>query len=194
MGKEAQISCRMVLMRVPQEVANRRRQKLLATARNKGTALPSRKRLDWCDWTIYVTNVPVEKLSVQEICVLYRARWQIELMFKRWKSLGRIDEMKGSTPTRCMVRFWSRLLAMLVQHWLLQATAWGDSRSSLHKAWKAIQEHATHLASAIGCVDRLIEEIELLGRILAKTARLDKRKQPSTFQLLLDPSLLGYEA
>jgi hypothetical protein len=193
MGKDAKVACRIVIWRVPQEVADRRRQKLLATARDKGNPPPSRKRLDWCDWTILVTNVPVEELSPEEIAVLYRARWQIELMFKRWKSLGRIEEMTGSTVTRRLVRFWSRLLAMLLQHWL-QATAWGDRRCSLHKAWKAIQDHATQLASAAGRVGRLEEEIDLLGRILAKTARRDRRKQPGTFELLLDPSLLGYES
>lgn len=191
MGKDAKIACRIVIWRVPQEVADRRRQKLLATARDKGNPPPSRKRLDWCDWLIFVTNVPVETLYAEEIGVLYRARWQIELMFKRWKSLGRIDEMTGSTVTRQLVRFWSRLLAMLLQHWL-QVTAWGDCRCSFHKAWQAIQDHATHLASAAGRVGRLDEEIELLGRILATTARRDKRKQPGTFELLLDPSRLGY--
>jgi IS4 transposase len=194
MGKEARIACRIVIWRVPQEVADRRRQKLLATARDKGNPPPSRKRLDWCDWMILVTNVPVETLSPEEIGVLYRARWQIELLFKRWKSLGRIDEMTGSTVTRRLVRFWSRLLAILMQHWLLQATAWGDCRCSLHKAWEAIKDHATPLASAAGGVERLIEEIERLGRILAKTARRDKRKQPGTFELLLSPLLLGYES
>ncbi len=194
MGKGARIACRIVIWRVPQEVAARRRQKLLSTARDKGNAPPSRKRLDWCDWTIYVTNVVEARLSPEEVGVLYRARWQIELMFKRWKSLGRIDEMTGSTVTRRLVRFWSRLLAMLMQHWVSQATAWGDRRCSLHKAWKAIQDHATHLASATGSVERLIEEIERLGRIIAKTARRDKRKQPGTFELLLESSLLGYES
>jgi hypothetical protein len=193
MGKRARIACRIVIWRVPQEVADRRRQKLLATARDKGNPPPSRKRLEWCDWMIFVTNVPGERLSPQEIGVLYRARWQIELMFKRWKSLGCLAEMTGSTVTRQLVRFWARLLAMLMQQWLLQATAWGDRRCSLHKAWEAIKDHATHLASAAGGVERLIEEIEGLGRILAKTARRDKRKQPGTFELLLSPLLLGYE-
>jgi hypothetical protein len=194
MGKGAKIPCRIVAWRVPHEVAARRRRKLIAIARDKGNPPPSQKRLDWCDWMIFVTNVPRERLSPQEIGALYRARWQIELLFKRWKSLGAVAEMTGSTVIRRLVRFWSRLLAMLVQHWVMQAGAWGDRRCSLPKAWEAIREHATHLASARGAAERLAEEIALVGRILEKTARRDKRKQPGTFELLNDPRLPGFPA
>ncbi len=194
MGKEAKIACRVVIWRAPQEVADRRRQKLLATAREKGNPPPSRKRLDWCDWTIYVTNVPQERLSPEEIGVLYRARWQIELRFKRWKSQGLIAEMTGSTTTRTMVRFWSRLLAMLVQHWILQATAWGDCGCSLHKAWKAIRKSATHLASAQGLMELLVEELETVCRMFTTTARRDKRKKPGTFELLNEPMRLEWNS
>jgi hypothetical protein len=191
-GKAAKMACRIVIWRVPQEVANRRRQKLIAVARDKGNLPPSSERLGWCDWTIFVTNVSKERLSPEEIGVLYRARWQIELMFKRWKSQGRIDEMTGATATRRMVRFWSRLLAMLVQHWVLQASAWGDRGCSLQKACEAIRDHATHLASALDSLERLTGEIDLIRRILEKTARRDKRNQPGTFELLNDPALQGY--
>jgi hypothetical protein len=191
-GKTAKMACRIVTWRVPEEVANRRRQKLIAVARDKGNPPPSSARLRWCDWTVFVTNVPKERLSAEEIGVLYRARWQIELTFKRWKSQGRIAEMTGTTATRRMVRFWSRLLAMLLQHWVLQASVWGDRGCSLQKACESIRDHATHLASAIDSLERLIGEIDLIRRILEKTARRDKRKQPGTFELLNDPSLQGY--
>jgi hypothetical protein len=192
-GKEARLACRVVIWRVPAEVANRRRQKLIATARDKGNAPPSRKRLDWCDWAIFVTNVPREQLSVEEIGVLYRARWQVELLFKRWKSLGGIAEMIGSTVVRQLVGLWSSLLAVLVQHWMLQASGWGDCRCSHHKAWQVIRDQATHLARAVGCEEAMAREIEEVRRLLSKIARRDKRKQPGTFELLNDPSLLGYE-
>jgi hypothetical protein len=194
LGKTAKLPCRLVVWRVPAEVAARRRRKLIATARDKGNPPPSPKRLDWCDWMIFVTNLTQEELSPQEIGVLYRARWQIELLFKRWKSLGAIAEMTGSTVVRRLVRFWSRLLSMVIQHWVLQATAWGDCRCSLFKAWKAISEQATALASAGREAERLAEEIALIGRILTTTARRDKRKQPGTFELLNDPTLLSYPA
>ena len=194
LGKGAKHACRLVGWRVPEEVANRRRQKLDEVAREKGTPPPSRKRLDWCDWTLFVTNVSPDQLSGKEIAVLYRARWQVELLFKRWKSLGGIAEMSGSTTARRMARMWLRMLVTLLQQWFLQATGWGDGRCSYYKAWQVIRDQASQVARALGSVETLIKEIELMGRLIAKTARRDKRKQPGTFELLNDPSLLEYEA
>ncbi len=194
LGKEAKLACRIVAWRMPQEAADRRRQKLIATARRKGGRMPSRERLAWCDWAIFVTDVPRERLSPEEIAVLYRARWQIELMFKRWKSLGRVADLTGSTVTRRVVRLGSRLLAMVVPHWLLLGCAWGDRRCSLHKACATIRDLAIHLVGAAGDAAKLAEEIERMGGVLGKLARRDKRSQPGTFELLNDPSLLGYDS
>jgi hypothetical protein len=193
-GKQAKLPCRIVIWRVPQEVADRRRQKLIATARDKGNRPPSRERLAWCDWTIFVTNVPSDLLSPEEIGVLYRARWQIELMFKRWKSLGRVADLTGATVTEKLVRLWSRLLAMVVQHWLLLACAWGDLRCSLYQGGATICEWANDLVRALDDLEELAQEITRIKQVIQKVARRDKRKQPGTFELLNDPSLLGYES
>jgi hypothetical protein len=191
-GTARKVACRVIAWRLPEEQANRRRQKLIAEARRKDGRAPGQERLAWCDWTILVTNVPPELLTPQEAAVLYRARWQIELLFKRWKSLGLIAELAGSTVVRQRVRVWSRLLAVMVQHWLLLTTAWGDARCSFFKAWKAIQRHALLLARAVDHQGRLEHEIAELGAILRKTAKQDKRKKASTFELLNDPERLGY--
>jgi hypothetical protein len=192
MGTERKVACRLVAWRVPQEVANRRRQKLIAETRRKDGRVPSKERLAWCDWTILVTNVAAEVLTAKEVAVLYRARWQIELLFKRWKSLGLIAELSGSTVVRQMVRLWSRLLAVLMQHWLLLSSVWGDARCSLAKACEAIRRYALMVASAIGDPAKLAVAIEELGVILHATAKRNKRKKPSTFELLNDPELLEY--
>jgi Transposase DDE domain len=135
--------------------------------------------------------VPKERLSIDEARVLYRARWQIELLFKRWKSQGWIDEM-DSTPVRCMVKLWSRLLAALVQQWL-QSRLWGRPEISLKKAWDLISRLATSLAMAWSTWltdggNGLRDAIEKIERIAQTTARQNKRKQSSTFELLSDPS------
>ena len=156
--------------------------------------MPSKERLAWCDWTILVTNVTteLELLTAKEIAVLYRARWQIELLFKRWKSLGRIAELSGSTEVRQMIRLWSRLLAVLMQHWLLLSSVWGNPRCSLAKACEAIRRHAVILAAAVGEPTSLVVAIEKLGAILRATVSQNKRKKPSTFELLNNPELLEY--
>lgn len=187
MGTERKVACRIVAGRVPQEVANRRRQKLIAEARRKDGRVPSQERLAWCDWTILVTNVTADVLTAKEIAVLYRARWPIELLFKRWKSLGLIAELSGSTVVRQMIRLWSRLLAVRVQHWLLLSSVWGNPRCSLAKACEAIRRHALIFAAAVGEPTRLVVAIEELGVILRATASQNKRKKPSTFELLNDP-------
>jgi hypothetical protein len=193
LGAEQQMPCRLVAWRVPAEVANRRRQKLIAEARRKDGRTPSDERLAWCDWMIFVTNVPAEQLSVQEIAVLYRARWQIELLFKRWKSQGLVAELTGSTVVRKMVRLWSRLLAVLVLHWLLLTTIWGDPRRSLKKASDALRRGSLVLATALGSPMDLEAAISTLGRMVRVTARQNRRRQTSTFDLLNDPSLLEYQ-
>jgi len=192
LGTERKVACRLVAWRVPEEVANRRRQKLIAEARRKSGRVPSKERLAWCDWTILVTNVAPNMLTPKEITVLYRARWQIELMFKRWKSLGLIAELTGSTVVQQMVRLWSRLLAVLVQHWLLLTSIWGNPRCSLAKACEAIRRHAVLLAAAGGDPAKLAAAIENLCVVLRVTARQNKRKKPSTFELLNDPERLEY--
>lgn len=192
MGTERKVACRIVAWRVPQEVANRRRQKLIAETRRKDGRVPSKERLAWCDWTILVTNVAAEKLTAKEIAVLYRARWQIELLFKRWKSLGLIAELSGSTVVRQMIRLWSRLLAVLMQHWLLLSSVWGNPRCSLAKACEAIRRNALMLAAAVSEPEKLAVAIEELGVILRATVRQNKRKKPSTFELLNNPELLEY--
>lgn len=191
LGAEQRVPCRLIAWRLPEEVANRRRQKLLKKARKKGRKAPSKTRLAWCDWGLLVTNVPQEMLSIDEARVLYRSRWQIELLFKRWKSQGQVAELSGNV-IRSQVRLWSRLLSVLVQHWLLLCTAWGDFRLSLVKVWETIRQFGLTLASSLASVSDLATTITLLQRMLETSSRRNKRKRPSTFELLMDPTKLEY--
>src|SRR5262249_2333604 len=54
-GSVGQVRCRVIVLRVPQEVAARRRQKAHERAQKHG-CVPSAAQLAWCDWTILVTN------------------------------------------------------------------------------------------------------------------------------------------
>lgn len=192
LGKEKKLACRMIAWRLPEEQANRRRQKLRAdTLRKKGRE-PSAERLAWCDWTILVTNVPIELLTPTEAAIMYRARWQVELLFKRWKSLNLVAVLSGSTEVRQMVRVWARLIMSLVQHWLMIAGVWGDPSKSLSKASQAIRDFAGRLAASLRKGLDLEEVISDLCEVLQKTCQRNKRSKPGTFEMLNDSGLLDF--
>jgi len=193
LGKKGQrLLCRLIAWRLPEEQANRRRQKLRQESKDKGGKEPTAQRLAWCDWTILVTNVPIEKMTPPEAAVLYRARWQVELLFKRWKSQDLVAVLRGSTAVRQMVGVWSRLLAALVQHWLVIASAWGDPTKSLSKVSEAIRDFVGRLAAALDQPAVLEHVLADLCAAVAKTCRRNKRSKPGTFELLNDVSLLDF--
>jgi hypothetical protein len=192
LGQTQRLSCRLIAWRVPEEQANRRRQKLRKEVDSRYSKAPSAERLAWCDWTILVTNVPDDLMTPPEAVVLYRARWQIELLFKRWKSQDLVALLRGSTPVRQMVGLWSRLLAALVQHWLLLGTAWGDPTKSLSKVCEAIRAFVGRLVAELDHPPGLTRVLTDLAAAIAKTCLRNKRSKPGTFELLNDVCLLDY--
>jgi hypothetical protein len=192
LGQEQRLPCRLIAWRLPPEQANRRRQKLRQETRRKRSQEPSAERLAWCDWTILVTSVPAALLTPPEAAVLYRARWQVELLFKRWKGQDLVAVLSGSTAVRQMVRVWSRLLAALVQHWLVIASLWGDPTKSLSKACEAVRAFVGCLAAALTGWTDLERVLADIRQALAKTCRRDKRSKPGTFELLNDVDLLDF--
>ena len=193
LGKDQRLPCRLIAWRLPQEQADRRRQKLHKDMVSRNGKEPSAERLAWCDWTILVTNVPLEKMTPEEAVILYRARWQVELLFKRWKAQDLVAVLKGSTVVRQMVGVWSRLLAALVQHWLVIGAVWGDPTKSLSKVCEAVRDFVGRLAASLNRPSELERVLVDIAATAAKTCRRNKRSKPGTFEMLNDVSLLDFE-
>jgi hypothetical protein len=188
LGLKERLPCRMLARSLPEELAKERRRKIRAEASRRGKT-PSKSQLKLANWTIIVTSVPKELLTLDEAFVLLRVRWQIELLFKLWKSHGKIDDWRTEKPFRILCEFYAKLLAMLIQHWILLSGCWRFPNRSIVKASKTVQKHALHLAVAFAsrCRERLSEALEVIGRCLAFGCRLNSRKKkPNTYQLLLE--------
>jgi len=185
LGVTQRLPVRLLAVRVPQEVADQRRRKLRAAAREKGQAV-SERRLALAGWTILITNASPEELSVAEAVVVARARWQIELLFKLWKSHGRIDESRSAKPWRVLCDVYAKLLAMVVQHWVTLISLWDYPDRSLVKAAQTVQKYALQLATNLWHHGRTEETLELIARCLKRGCRINRRKtHPNTYQLLL---------
>src|SRR5581483_8592040 len=105
--------------------------------------------LELSQWTIIVTNVPVRMLTHEQAFALLHARWQIELLFKLWKQDALVDEWTGTQPWRILCEVYAKLLAMVVQHWVLLLACWDDPHRSLSGAAEVLREHVAMLAHGV---------------------------------------------
>jgi hypothetical protein len=186
LGVTKRLGCRLLAVRVPQAVAEERRRKLHAEARHKGQAV-SQARLALADWTILVTNCPADLLTIQEALVLARVRWQIELLFKLWKTHGQLDSSRSAKPLRILTEIYAKLIGLLIQHWLLLLSCWSRPERSLVKAASTVRQNVTLLIAALrGCLE-LGTAIEQIKNTIALGCRMNpRRKAPNTYQLLLN--------
>jgi hypothetical protein len=191
LGRDRPLAGRLLAVRVPQAVADRRRQRLRADVRSHGRA-PSAARLALAAWTVLFTTAPADRLSLDEALALARARWRVELLVKRWKSGAHLARSRSAKPARVFCELYAKLLAALVQHWLLVAGCWAYPDRSLVKAAATVRRHALALATALGRPTHLAAAIAALRRCLRAGGRINpRRKHPNTYQLLLDPARAG---
>ncbi|QSB08459.1 IS4 family transposase [Lysinibacillus fusiformis] len=67
---------------------------------------------------IYLTNVP-EDMPASEIHELYRLRWQIELLFKTWKSDLEVDKVKKVKIERWLCHFYLQSIVLLLTEMIM---------------------------------------------------------------------------
>ena len=133
-------------------------------------------------------------LTWREVVVLYRARWQIELLFKLWKSHNRLAEREThATAERQLAVLYAKLIGVIVQHWLLLTAVWSDGRRSLRRTAAILRNWIALFIETLNDFERTCNLLHRFGGALAKSARVtNRRKHPSLFQLLENPELLEY--
>lgn len=187
LGYEWRLPVRLLAIRVPQAVADKRRMRMKDEARRRQQPV-SKERLMLASWTILVTNVPKEKLSVTEALALLRGRWQVELLFRLWKEHGKVDEWRSRSPWRIMCEVYAKFIAMVVQHWLILTGDWHDPVNSMVKAARFVRSQIALVLYAFCGGAKLVDVLEYISRCLKGTCRMNRRsKEPNTRQLLLSP-------
>lgn len=189
--EQTQLACRLVARRCPQEVANRRRQKLRSYCRDKKGREPSVEQLVLCDWGLYASNVPAEMRTAKEVWLVYRCRWQIELLFKRARPLAGWGFSHGHRGERVLVELYAKLLGLVVLHWGAMLHGGPLEGISLWKRVRTVQRFAQRLLDSL-CVGAAAV-VEVLSRLQQRLRRVrpqpKRSKKPSTRQLLLQPEL-----
>ncbi len=178
------LSARLIAVPAASKVARHRRFKLKEQARKNKTQL-SKTRLALCDWTLLITNAPPELISLEEAQVLASVRWQIELLFKLWKSQGRVDKSKSQKPWRVLTELYAKLIGIVIQHWVILTTLWKYPNRSLVKAAQTVRTFAVLVACALPSLRQIAHALRIIQRCLERGCRINtRRKAPNTCQKL----------
>lgn len=117
------------------------------------------------EYHTYVTNVPVERLDAEQIARAYEARWQVELMFRAWKSEFRLDEFPSPRREVVEALIYAALITMLVTQSLLayfRAKAGDDARRvTFGRVAAALRHFAADLLALVTQPSRVADVVHL---------------------------------
>lgn len=118
------VTARLIIARKPPEAAERQHQKLYRKASRKGHKTDPRT-LKSAGFMMLLTSLSPASATAEEVVRLYRMHWQVELAFKRLKSLGGFAALRADDPR--LARSW--LLAHLIAAVLIE-TSLGEGLDS----------------------------------------------------------------
>lgn len=111
-GRHA-FNCRLIAVPVPEEVWAERIRKAQIRAKSVGYHLTDEYK-HRCRFSLFITNTTQEMLGAADISQLYRLRWQIELVFKTWKSLLNIHKVKAVKTERLECHLIAKFIWILI--------------------------------------------------------------------------------
>ena len=114
-GKTKQLRVYLVAERLSEAETNKRRRYIRYRAKRKAQT-PSKTLLRLAGYNLYITNIEAHRLTPKQICVIVGIRWQIELIFKSFKSLSKIHVSRSRKPYRILSEIYAKLIALLIQH------------------------------------------------------------------------------
>jgi hypothetical protein len=126
LGADEQVAARLIAVRMPAAIVNARRRQARAIAKQRGYT-PSQAHLTLLAWNLFITNVPGTVWTAPTICKAYALRWQVELVFKAWKSHLHLATLTTTTKQSTLCYLYGRMLLIVVTFALcptLRATVW----------------------------------------------------------------------
>lgn len=181
-GTEAMIPVRLVIELMPDDVYEQRMRKTQKLHKKKGYKTSEEYKF-MSRFNLFITNVPNAILPDEVISSLYRIRWQVELIFKVWKSVFGIHHTRKMKYNRwlCLLHF--KLLLMIV-NWNIIMTQRNKYYKeigkllSLNKSFKTLFDNIYRLRVAIKLGRKGLENfIEWYMKILKEKHWLERKNK-----------------
>jgi len=151
-GKDA-FNCRLITVVVPEKVWSERIRKAQIRAKSVGYEITDEYK-QRCRFSLFITNTTEKTLNAEDVKELYRLRWQIELVFKTWKSLLDMQKVKAVKKARMECQLIAKFIWILVNwkafrcidNYVIENSA--DHACSIWKFFKQAR-HCSHMLRAL---------------------------------------------
>lgn len=180
-GKKAKLPSRLIISATDNSSYEKRLRKTQKQARSCGYNVSDNFKLR-ARLNLFITNAPKKWVPTEKVKSIYGLRWQIELIFKVWKSQAGINDLKEMKINRFECQLLGKIIWLLL-NWKLYR--WIDDRvkrlypkkcCSVWKYYKCAFRLSNQLREAISCFRKTKEFIELLLNTAKDLLLLEKKK------------------
>ena len=109
---QRKIEGRLIAVRLPAAQAEKARVRVRREFGSKTSALD----LEAAQYVVLFTTVPATRMNAEMCLAVYRLMWQVELAFKRWKSLCHFDRLPNYRDDTILSWLYAKLLLSLLMH------------------------------------------------------------------------------
>ncbi len=112
-GSNHKLRSRVIIHRLTEEQTEKRLKDQETREKKKGITYKERsKRLSALN--VYIINAPTKQVPMNQVHDLYSLRWQIEILFKTWKSFFKINKCKEIKKERLECHLYGQLISILL--------------------------------------------------------------------------------
>jgi len=187
LGSEKNIKVRLVIYLLPEPEVEKRLRKAARNTKKKARKPLSKEYKTRAALNLFITNTTPEQIATENIWSFYRLRWQIELIFKIWKSIGKIHEVKKVKQPRLECYVYAKLI-FIVLGWQL---IWRVAKVLYHREGKLLSFYKSFKTLLGKYLDEIKQALLTSKRTMEKFISkfygisrshhlLEKREQQST--------------
>lgn len=104
---------RLIVWRKDEQSREIARRKVRKHAQKVGKT-PDARTLEAADYVLLLTSLPADAFTSRDVLGLYRFRWQIEIVFKRWKSILELGNLPARSPQLARTWIYAKLIAAML--------------------------------------------------------------------------------
>jgi Transposase DDE domain. len=190
-GYDHKMPVRLIVCKLTEEQTKKRMVMREKKEKKKGvTYTPLTKKL--ASLNMYITNIPETIITKHEVFELYTLRWQVEILFKTWKSIYQLHAVKRTKLERFQCHLYGTLLSLIISSMITFQMRFllykkKQKEASEFKIVGIIKEYLVKIQEALFTrISRnLMKVFEAIYEIIEKNGRKSRRyKKKTVFDIL----------